>query len=468
MDRRWFVTFNISIGIFMSTVDASVVNISLPTIIQSLNTHLKAAAWVVMAYLIVITGCLLLMGRLSDLFGQRKVYRWGFLIFTVSSALCGFSPSIYFLIGSRMLQGIGSAALMVVGPAILTAAYPEEERGEALGIAGAVVSAGFLAGPILGGFLVEHFGWRSVFFINLPIGAVGIFLCSKIPERKIQLSKVKVDISGALLFFLFITFLFLFLNQVGHGLGHFSLVLLILSPICFALFVAVEIRAPSPLVDLQLFKNRLFASSLGATFLSFWMAGAHSFVVPFFLQNILQFPPTKVGILIFPISLTVMVSAPLGGKISDLVGVRLPATIGLILTSLTVFSFSFLKSGASEYAILWRQVLLGLGIGLFNPANNSAIIGSFSRERIGLATSFVGLSRNLGLVVGVAFAEMVIARASPAAALEKGGPSLGSLQEVWRLVLVMGLGAILLSWSRESRPGFSKHAKLADEKTYPK
>ena len=457
MDRRWFVTFNISIGIFMSTVDASVVNISLPTIIQSLNTHLKAAAWVVMAYLIVITGCLLLMGRLSDHLGQRRVYGWGFFVFTVSSALCGFSPSIYFLIGSRMLQGIGSAALMVVGPAILTTAYPEKERGEALGIAGAVVSAGFLAGPILGGILVEHFGWRSVFFINLPIGAVGILLSSKIPENKISEDKVKIDFKGALLLFLFITFLFLFLNQVGHGSKHLSLGLLALSLACFALFAAVEIRGPSPLVDLRLFKkNRLFTSSLGATFLSFWVAGAHTFVIPFFLQNVLQFPPTKVGILIFPISLTVMVCAPLGGRISDRVGVRLPATLGLILTSLTVFSFSLLKGGASEYAILWRQILLGLGIGLFNPANNSAIIGSFPRERVGLASSFLALSRNLGIVVGVAFAEMVIDLASPVATLEKGGPSLGSIQEVWRLVLIMGLGAILLSWIRETRPGFSK------------
>src|SRR5512136_2052598 len=118
MDRRWWVTLNVSIGIFMSTLDASVVNISLPTITQALNTHLKAVAWVVMAYLIVITGCLLLMGRLADLYGQRKVYLFGFITFTLGSALCGSSPTIYFLIGSRMLQGIGSSALMAIGPAI--------------------------------------------------------------------------------------------------------------------------------------------------------------------------------------------------------------------------------------------------------------------------------------------------------------------------------------------------------------
>src|SRR5512136_2674271 len=139
MDRRWWVTLNVSIGIFMSTLDASVVNISLPTITQALNTHVKAVAWVVMAYLIVITGCLLLMGRLSDLFGQKQVYLLGFLAFTLGSAFCGFSPTISFLIGSRMLQGLGASALMANGSAILTTAYPEEDRGKALGIMGSVI-----------------------------------------------------------------------------------------------------------------------------------------------------------------------------------------------------------------------------------------------------------------------------------------------------------------------------------------
>ena len=183
LDRRWWVALNISIGIYMSTLDASIVNISLPTIIQSLNTDLKAVAWVVMAYLIVITGCLLLMGRLADLYGQRRIYLFGFLTFTVGSALCGFSPTVHFLIVSRMLQGLGASATMGIGPAIIATAFPERDRGQALGIVGSVVSAGFLTGPLLGGFLVEHLGWRSVFFINLPFGAIGILLSLKVLEK---------------------------------------------------------------------------------------------------------------------------------------------------------------------------------------------------------------------------------------------------------------------------------------------
>lgn len=453
MNRQRWVTLNISIGVYMSTLDASIVNISLPTVVRSLSTDLTAVAWVVMAYLIVITGCLLLMGRLSDLFGQRRIYLLGFLTFTIGSALCGVSPTIYFLIGSRMLQGLGASALMANGPAVLTTAFPEEERGKVLGIVGSVVSAGFLTGPILGGFLVEHLGWRSIFFINLPIGAIGIYLSSKVLEKEKTVGKGRVDFWGALLFFFFVTSLLFLLNRITQGSAPLQWVGLSLVLVWISLFIIVELKSSSPLVDLKLFRRRLFISSLGASFLSFWMSGAHTFVIPFFLQNILEFSPSKVGMLIFPVALAVMVIAPLGGRFSDRVGVRIPATIGLTLIALTVLSFTLLKPGVSDFDILWRQVVLGIGIGLFNPANNSAIIGSLPREKVGLASSFLALSRNLGIVIGVAFAEMVIAFRLPAAPLGRtqAGPSLESIQEVWKLLLIVGLIAILISWARENK-----------------
>jgi len=455
MNRRGWVTFNIALGVYMATLDASIVNISLPTITQALNTHLKAIAWVVMAYLIVITGCLPLMGRLADLFGQRIIYLFGFITFTAGSALCSFSPTVYFLISSRMLQGFGSSALMAVGPAILTTSFPDKERGKALGIFGAIVSAGFLTGPLLGGFLVEYLGWRSIFFINLPIGALGIFLSSKVLEKSKARGKREVDILGALLFFSFITSLLLFLNRVDLGSLPLLWGWLLLSVFCFTLFIIVELRSSSPLVDLHLFKRRLFIASLGVSLLSFWMSASHTFVFPFFLQNILEFSPSQVGMLVFPVALTVMVMAPLGGRLSDKIGVRIPTTLGLTLTSLASFSFAFLKAGASYDDILWRQIVLGIGIGLFNPANNSAIIGSLPRERVGLAASFLALSRNLGLVIGVAFAEMVIALRMSSIPLRtpSEGPSLESIQDVWKLILILGLTGVLISWTRRSQTG---------------
>ncbi len=454
MNRRTWVILSVSIGIYMSTLDASIVNISLPTMIQSLKTDLSTVAWVVMAYLIVITGCLLMMGRLSDLYGQRRVYIFGFLIFTIGSALCSISPTIYLLIGSRMVQGLGASALMANSPAIVTTVFPEQERGKALGMLGSVVSAGFLTGPILGGFLVEHFGWRSIFFINLPIGVVGVYLCSKVLDRDVSRSNTTVDFPGALLLFFFLTFLLLFLDRMAQGWDLLLWLYLFISLSSLGLFIIAEVRSPSPLVELSVFRRRLFISSLGASFLSFLISAAHTFVIPFFLQNILDYSPSKTGMLIFPIALTVMLTAPLAGRFSDRVGVRTPATIGLAISSLTVFSFIFLKPGANDLEIIWRQVVLGIGISLFNPANNSAIIGSLPRDKVGLASSFLALARNLGLVMGVAFAEMVIAFKLPSIPLESlsAGPSLESIQDVWKLMLIIGFVAILISWTREEKP----------------
>jgi MFS family permease len=320
-----------------------------------------------------------------------------------------------------------------------------------MGMIGAVVSAGFLTGPILGGFLVEHLGWRSVFFINLPIGVIGIILSLKVLEMDKPMRKVRLDLGGAFLLFIFVSSLLFFLNRGGQTW-------LFLCLISFSLFILVEYRSSSPLVALSLFRNHLFISSLGASFFSFWMAAAHSFVVPFFLQNILGFSPSKVGMMIFPVSLTVIFSAPLGGRFSDRVGVRIPTAIGLLLISLTIFSFSFLKSDANVYEIIARQIIIGIGIGLFNPANNSAIIGSLPQEKVGLASSFLALSRNLGLVIGVAFAEMVIALRLPKGQIgaERGVPSLESIQDVWRLIFFLGLIALLISWVRGDRSNISQ------------
>ncbi len=454
ISRRWWTTLTISIGVFMSTLDASIVSISLPTIVQSLDTNLKTIAWVVMAYLIVITGCLLLMGRLADLLGRWKVFLLGFLTFTLGSALCGLSPTAYFLIGSRMVQGLGASALMAVGPALMTTTFPEKDRGQSLGMLGSVVSLGFITGPLIGGILVEHLGWRSIFFINLPIGVMGMFLTLRSLREDRATRRVELDLRGAFLFFLFITSLLLFLNRVGWESTPLFWSWIFLALICLGLFIKIERRSSSPMVDFNIFKRKPFISSLGASFLSFWINGAHNFIIPFFLQFLLGYSPSRVGLLIFPVALTVMVIAPIGGKVSDKVGVRIPATVGLILTSLAIVSFAFLKGEVSDYEILWRQVALGIGIGFFNPANNSAIIGSLPKGSVGVASSFLALARNLGMVVGVAFAEMVIGFRSPSASPESGRvPSLEGIRDVWRLIIVIGLLAIFLSWRRGRKEG---------------
>jgi MFS family permease len=317
-----------------------------------------------------------------------------------------------------------------------------------------VVSAGFLTGPILGGFMVEHLGWPSVFFLNLPIGLIGIFLSLKFLEESSSSGRGSLDLQGAFLIFIFITSLLLFLNQVSQGSNPFAWGWLLLGLICFGVLILVELRSPSPLIDLRLFRRKLFVASLGTSLLSFWLSAAHAFVMPFFLQDILRYSPSKVGMLIFPVSLTVMIMAPLGGRFSDRIGIRIPATAGLIVISLTTFSFSFIGVGVNDGAILLRQVLQGLGIALFAPANNSAIIGSLPKEKIGLASSFLALSRNLGMVIGIAFAEMIVALSATVTSSGQvaGSPSIESLQYVWKSALPIGLMAVLFSWTRNQIP----------------
>lgn len=442
------MTLTISIGVFMSTLDASIVGIALPTIVQSLQTDMKTVAWVVMAYLTVISGSLLLMGRLADLYGRGKVFLLGFFVFTLGSALCGLSTTIYLLIGSRMIQGLGASALMAVGPALMTTAFPEKDRGQSLGMLGSIVSLGFITGPLIGGFLVEHLGWRSIFFINLPVGGIGMLLSAKVLKGCELKVRVELDLRGAFLFFLFITSLLFFLNRVASGSTPLFWGWIALAFLFFALFIRIEHRSPSPLIDLAILKKNLFLPSLGASFLSFWMNGAHNLVLPFFLQDIAGYSPSKVGLLIFPVSMTIMVVAPIGGKISDWIGVRLPSTFGLVLISLTIFSYVWIEGTVKDLEILCRQVALGVGIGFFNPANNSAIIGSLPRTNVGVASSFLALSRNLGMVIGVAFAEWVVALRATG---EGSGPTLEGIQEVWRISILMGLLAVFLSWRRKGR-----------------
>jgi EmrB/QacA subfamily drug resistance transporter len=453
-DRRWWVMINVGIGIYMSTLDASVVNISLPTITQALHTDLKMVAWVVTAYLTVITGCLLLMGGLADHFGQRKVYLLGFTIFTVGSLFCGLSPGIRFLIGSRMIQGLGAAALMVNGTAIVTRIFPEKVRGQALGIIGSIVSIGFLTGPLIGGFMVEQFGWRSIFFINVPIGLVGIFFALETLEKDRPSRKAQLDLWGALFLFVFITALLIFLNQRNGDSSQPPWPWLLVCLLSLSLFIVIERRFPFPLVDLRLFKRGFFVSSLVVAVLAFCMSGAHALVIPFFLQGILKFPPSKVGMLLFPVSVSVMVVAPLGGRISDRIGTRLPTMVGLILISLTTFSFCFIRQPVGDWEIIWRQVVIGVGIALFNPANNSAIIGSLPREQVGLASSFLPLARNFGMVVGVALAETVVSLKSTMVIVEAGTgiPTIEAIQGVWRVVAVIGVMAGLLAWTKGKPP----------------
>ncbi|HWP95418.1 MAG TPA: DHA2 family efflux MFS transporter permease subunit [Syntrophomonadaceae bacterium] len=302
-DYRWYVLATVSIGTFMSTLDSSIVNVALPTISGQLHSALSTLQWAVTAYLLAISSLLPVFGRIADMLGRKKVYSLGFLIFTLGSALCGLAPNIWFLVATRVLQAVGAAMLMANSAAIVTAIFPFQERGRALGLTGTVVALGSLTGPALGGILIGLAGWRSIFYINLPIGIIGYLVAQMIlPVDKPGKDKESFDFTGASLFAGgMISLLFAINNGEAWGWSSSPVLLgLVLGVGLLTGFVFNERKVQHPMIDLSLFRNRPFVIGNLSGYLCFVAMFANTMLLPFYLQQILNYSPSQVGLVMIP------------------------------------------------------------------------------------------------------------------------------------------------------------------------
>ncbi len=414
-NHHWWVLGTVSIGIFMATLDASIVNISLPTIMADFKASLAVSEWIVLSYLLVITGLLLPFGRLADMTGRKKVYRLGFVLFSLGSGLCALSQNPAQLIFFRALQAVGAAMLMSNSFAIITAVFPPEKRGRALGIMGTVVATGFTVGPSLGGFLVTAFGWRSIFYINVPVGLVGLIMTTTILNEQLVSptlgQKKSFDFLGAALIIIGLSALLLGLTTGQAGRWGTPLVVFELALAAFTLTLVPiwEAKTAQPLIDLTLFHNRLFSFGNLAGFLSFLAISTNAFLMPFFLQLALGYSPLEAGLLMTPTALTIAVVAPISGWLSERTDPRILSTLGLAINSGALFWLSLLKVQSGYHDVLIRLVLLGIGQGLFQSPNNSSVMGSVSRHNLGIAGGFLSLMRSVGQVVGIALAGSILA-----------------------------------------------------------
>lgn len=408
--NKWLVLATLAFGTFMATLDSSIVNIALPTIRRELEAG-DSVEWVVLSYLLTTTSTLLIMGKLSDWLGRKNLYITGFGIFVLGSLLCGLSWNIASLVGFRVVQGLGAAMIFAIGPAIISDTFQPAERGQALGLMGAIVAAGSSTGPVVGGLLLGKFGWASIFFVNVPIGLLAIWRASVVLPASSRQERGAFDLVGAGLFLVGVVTLLTGLDfgpEPEYGWSH-PLVMGLLGSglVLLAGFIFWESRTPTPMLQLSLFRVRPYTSAILAALLGFMASGGNLFVIPFYLQQMLHYTPQHAGLVLLAGPLTLSVVAPIGGYLSSRVPTRWLASTGLLLTAAGYFSLSFLQTDWSWHNVVWRTALVSLGFALFQSPNSSSALNASPLNQRGVASSMIAFMRNMGLVVGIALGAAV-------------------------------------------------------------
>ncbi|MGK0467736.1 MFS transporter [Clostridium sp.] len=409
-NSRWVVLFIVVMVTFMATLDSSIVNVALPVMAKSLDVTSGGIQLVVTSYLIIISATILVFGRLGDMVGKTKVFKFGLALFTLGSLFCGITNSFSSLIIARVIQAIGAAAVMANSQGIITETFPANERGKALGITGTFVALGALVGPALGGFIVDSISWKYIFLINIPIGIITLFYAFKLLPKGHKAVKSKMDVVGALLFMFAIVPLFAALGK-GQQVGFTQPLILIgfsIAIISFVAFVMVEKRIENPLLQLQIFENKLFSLSIFCGFISFLAIFCSIIIQPFYLQNVMKFSPAFTGLILMIFPLILSVVSPISGHLSDKIGSEILTFIGLVVTSLGLLLMSTLNEQSSVISMVFFIGAMSIGNGLFQSPNNSLIMSTVPRDKLGVAGSINGLVRNLGMVCGIALSTTLL------------------------------------------------------------
>jgi len=408
----------------MATLDSSIVNIALPSLTKNLVSDLSVSRWVVIIYLLVISCLLLPFGKISDLYGRRRLFVTGMSVFTFGSLFCALSPSLNWLVVSRVVQAIGASMLMANGPAIITAAFPSHELGKALGTMSMVVSIGLVSGPALGGFLISHFGWPSIFLINIPVGILGIILVLRFLNSDVTsllaARKKGFDWAGAFLqTVIIIMLMFLFdppsLTMSGGNPFTLSRLLAAALVIVFTgIFVKIEATTENPILDLGLMKNQMFWAGNLAGFFNFIAYSSAIVMLPFYLEEVLHLSTRQAGLYMTAIPVAIFIVAPISGRLSDRFGSLELSVAGALVGSLTLFTMSgAIGPGINENSHTALNVtllsLIGLGMGLFQSPNNNAIMGSVPASKLGVASALLATVRNVGMVTGTGLSTDIFA-----------------------------------------------------------
>jgi DHA2 family multidrug resistance protein len=403
---KWWILVTVIIGTFLGRLDQTIVNLALPNIITDFHITVTAAGWIGTAYILANAVFVPIWGKLGDTIGRKKVYIIGFVGFLIGSVLAGLAWNLPSLIIFRIIQAISGSADYPTAMAILTVTFPgQKDRSQALGIWSSVFGASAVLGPLIGGPLIDAFGWRSVFLINLPIGIIGTFMAltfiteSKLPERV-----VKFDWWGAVVLAVALSSLVLVLDQgtTWGWLSVYSLLCYLSTVVATTVFILIEHHHPEPIVDLKFFKNAVFVNTLANNFVVFMGLMGSIFLVPIFAQTFLGYTATQAGYLFIPMAVGLMVAAPFGASLVGKVKPGLVIGVSTLVAAFGLFLFSFLDVRSTAIDLMVPLAVMATGLGFGMAQRTSAVAQAVPPEEIGVASSVLALVRNISGAFGIA------------------------------------------------------------------
>ncbi len=410
-DKYILLIIAISLASFMSSLDGTIVNIALPSISEAFDLSSSSVSWVATSYLLVMAGCVLIFGKISDIIGFKKVFLTGFVVFTAGSFACGFLPdffnSFYLLIGSRIFQGAGGAMITAIAPAMVAAYISSEKKGKAMGIIMTVAALGMAIGPTVGGFLTQYLSWHWIFFINVPVGIAAVILgAGVIPSSssKRKESLKGFDKYGAALIFTGLAAL-LFAVSEGQSLGWTSPEIILFFAIAFIAicgFVCNEMRAKDPLLEIRLFKDLNFVNlNLIIALLFLGFAGVN-YLMPFYLQYVLGYDTSAAGLILTSLSFAMMVSGIIAGILFNRTGGKLLCIAAALIITAGYFMMTHLHTDTGALFVIACLVLIGLGLGLMVTPGMNMILNMADKKYHGMVSGLTSLERFAPMTIGIA------------------------------------------------------------------
>jgi EmrB/QacA subfamily drug resistance transporter len=434
---------------FMGPFMISSVNVALPAIQADLQLDAVQLSWIATAYLLAVAIGLVPAGKIADIHGRKRIFATGLVVYTIGASLAAFANSATVLIGLRAIQGLGAAMFVTTGMAIITSIFPPNKRGKVIGIYVAAVYIGLSVGPLAGGFLTHHFGWRSIFIIMLPFGLFSLLLTLHYLKGEwVGEPGQKLDVGSCLLYASAILALVYGATRLPSTLG---IVLLLSGLLLLYIFIRHQMAARFPVFDVQLFAgNKTFAYSSLAALLNYSATFAVTFLLSLYLQYLKGMSPQTAGSVLMAQPIVMAVLSPMAGRFSDRIEPRLLATAGMIITVIGVTLFSLLQPDTESYLIVANLILLGTGFALFSSPNMSAIMGAVEKRHYGLASGTVATMRLLGQMFSMAMATVVLTLIVGRQAInpENYDLFLRSIHTVFLISAVLCLSGVYFSWCR--------------------